>query len=95
MTEQIQRPTAFLDRASRDLLYIIMVYLLRKPVEDWYVSDVRIDAARERQDAVYNGQLNRTGDNLSVVAKRIYDNYPDVFADIMPTHTTPSPPVYS
>ena len=55
----------------------------RKLVEDWYVSDFRIDAARERQEADYGEQLTRNGDNLAVVAKYIYDNYPDVFEDII------------
>ena len=55
----------------------------RKLVEDWYVSDFRIDAARDRQEAGYGEQLTRTGDNLSVVAKYIYDNYPDVFTNII------------
>lgn len=52
-------------------------------MEDWYVSDFRIDAARDRQEADYGEQLTRTGDNLAVVAKYIYDNYPDVFDEII------------
>ena len=55
----------------------------RKLVEDWYVSDFRIDAARERQEADYGEQLTRTGDNLSVVTKYIHDNYPELFSDII------------
>lgn len=55
----------------------------RKLVEDWYVSDFRIDAARERHEAEYGEQLNRTGDNLSVVTKYIHDNYPDLFEEII------------
>ena len=51
----------------------------RKLVEDWYVSDFRIDAARNRQEADYGEQLTRSGDNLAVVAKYIYDNYPETF----------------
>lgn len=55
----------------------------RKLVEDWYVSDFRIDAARERQEAEYNEQLNRTGGNLSIVAKYIHDNHPEIFQTII------------
>lgn len=51
----------------------------RRLVEDWYVSDFRIDMARVRQEASYGEQLNRNGDNLAVVAKYIYDNHPDLF----------------
>lgn len=55
----------------------------RKLVEDWYVCDFRIDAARDRQEADYGEQLTRTGDNLAVVTKFIYDNYPDIFEGII------------
>ena len=52
-------------------------------IEDWYVADFRIDAARERQEAEYGEQLSRTGDNLSVVTKYLYDNHPDIFNKII------------
>lgn len=55
------------------------VSTFRRLIEDWYVADFRIDAARERQEASYSEQLSRTGDNLSAVTKYIYDNYPDRF----------------
>ena len=55
----------------------------RKMIEDWYVADLRIDAARERHESEYSERLSRTGDNLSDVAKYIYDNYPEVFNDII------------
>lgn len=55
----------------------------RKLIEDWYVADFRIDAARERQEASYSEQLSKSGDNLSVVTKYIFDNYPELFEDII------------
>ena len=55
----------------------------RKLIEDWYVADFRIDAARERQEAGYSEQLSRSGDNLSAVTKYIYDNHPEVFCVII------------
>ena len=54
----------------------------RRLIEDWYVADLRVDAARERHEAGYSERLSRTGDNLSDVAKYIYDNYPDLFKSI-------------
>lgn len=54
----------------------------RKLIEDWYVADLKVDAARERREAEYSERLSRTGDNLSEVAKYIYDNYPDIFKKI-------------
>ena len=65
----------------------------RKLVEDWYVSDFRIDAARDRQEADYGEQLTRTGDNLAVVAKYLYDNYPEAFQDIIEKMKTRVPGV--
>lgn len=61
----------------------VAIAAFRKLVEDWYVSDFRIDAARERHDAEYGEQLTRTGDNLAVVAKYIHDNYPQLFQEII------------
>lgn len=55
----------------------------RKLIEDWYVADFRMDAARERSDVEYSEQLSRSGDNLSVVAKYIYDNYREIFDQII------------
>ncbi len=59
------------------------VSTFRRLIEDWYVADFRIDAARERQEAEYGEQLSRTGDNLSVVTKYLYDNHPDIFNKII------------
>ena len=55
----------------------------RKLVEDWYVSDFRIETARERHEAGYEEQLSRNGDNLAVVAKYIQDEHPELFAEIL------------
>ena len=59
------------------------VSTFRRLIEDWYVADFRIDAARERQDALYSEQLTRNGGNLSAVTKYIYDNHPDLFQRIL------------
>lgn len=59
------------------------VTTFRKLIEDWYVSDFRIDAARDRQEIEYSEHLSRSGDNLSSVTKYIYDNYPDIFNEII------------
>ena len=61
----------------------VAIAAFRKLVEDWYVSDFRIDAARDRHEAEYGEQLTRNGENLAVVAKFIYDNYPESFTDII------------
>lgn len=52
-------------------------------MEDWYVSDFRVDFVRERQEAEYDERLSRTGDNLARVAKHIHDAQPELFEDIL------------
>lgn len=59
------------------------VSAFRRLVEDWYVSDFRVDAARERQESGDSERLSRTGDNLSDVAKYLYDNNREVFEEIL------------
>ena len=59
------------------------VSTFRRLIEDWYVSDFRIDAARDRQEIEYSEHLSRTGDNLSSVTKYLYDNYPEKFNEII------------
>lgn len=59
------------------------VATFRKLIEDWYVSDFRIDAARDRQEIEYSEHLSRSGDNLSSVTKYIYDNHPNIFNEII------------
>lgn len=59
------------------------VATFRKLIEDWYVSDFRIDAARDRQEIEYSEHLSRSGDNLSSVTKYIYDNHQNIFNEII------------
>lgn len=59
------------------------VVTFRRLIEDWYVADFKVDAARERNESVYGEDLTRTGDNLSIVTKYIYDNYPENFQRII------------
>lgn len=59
------------------------VATFRRLIEDWYVADFKVDAARERNESVYGDDLTRTGDNLSIVTKYIYDNYPENFQKII------------
>lgn len=37
---------------------------LKKLIEDWYISDLRIDNARSIQDAGYNERISTSDDNL-------------------------------
>ena len=59
------------------------IAIVQKMIDDWYVSDFRINVARERRDGKYGEQLTRTGGNLSVVTKFIHDNHPYIFNKII------------
>ena len=61
----------------------VAIAVFRKLIEDCYVSDLRIDGARGRQEAGHGGRSARSGDDLVVAAKYIFDNYPDIFQEII------------
>ncbi|MBO4794429.1 MAG: AAA family ATPase [Deltaproteobacteria bacterium] len=82
-TQKLDSPDILAIKGLGQFQDFAAVAAFRKLVEDWYVSDFRIDAARERQEAGYGGHLSRTGDNLAVVAKHIHEHHPELFADIM------------
>jgi predicted ATPase len=56
----------------------------RKMVEDWYVSDFSVHASQnDNNSAVPAQHLSRSGDNLSQVAKYLYDNHRETFNEII------------
>jgi len=55
----------------------------RKLIEDWFVSDFHINAARQTQDISYIEQLSRSGDNLANVAQFLHDKHPDRYEKIL------------
>jgi predicted ATPase len=56
----------------------------RQLIESWHVSDFHIDMARGRKDAAgYDEHLSATGDNLSLVARNLYENHRNVFDRII------------
>lgn len=59
------------------------VSTLRRLIEDWYVSDFHIEDARDRKDAGYSERLSKTGDNLALVAKYLYENHREKFDEIL------------
>ncbi len=61
----------------------VAVSALRKLIEDWYISDFQIKAARQRSEAGYNESLSKTGDNLPIVAKYMYEHHRDKFDDVL------------
>ncbi|MDR1492661.1 MAG: AAA family ATPase [Planctomycetaceae bacterium] len=52
----------------------------RSLLENWHVSDFHINMARGSKESVGDFEhLSVSADNLQLVAKHIYENYPDVF----------------
>lgn len=56
----------------------------RQLIENWHISDFHINLARGSKDvAGYSEHLSVTGDNLQLVANRLYDNHEDLFNKII------------
>lgn len=59
------------------------VSAFRRFIEDWHVSDFHIEDARMTKDAGYSEQLSTTGDNLSLVARYMFENHREQFNGIL------------
>ncbi|MEQ8756761.1 MAG: AAA family ATPase [Coleofasciculus sp. G1-WW12-02] len=55
----------------------------RSLIENWHISDFHISDARGSKDALYAEHLSPTGDNLAIVAQYIYQDYPEIFQQIL------------
>ena len=56
----------------------------RQLIENWHVSDFHINLARGSKDAAgYSEHLSVTGDNLQVVANRLFEERKDIFDKII------------
>jgi len=52
-------------------------------IENWHVSDFHINAARTIREDGYAEHLSREGENLSLVAKFLYENHTPIFDTIL------------
>ena len=58
--------------------------VFRQLIESWHVSDFHISAARGRKEASGEAEhLSETGDNLPLVAQRLFEQNPDAFRKIL------------
>ena len=56
----------------------------RRMIESWHVSDFHINLARGSKEAIgIDDHLSVTGDNLKLVARNLYENHPDLFAQVL------------
>lgn len=56
---------------------------LRELIEDWNVSDFRIEDARIEPDAAVAEHLNETGNNIALYAQFLHDDHPAVLDQII------------
>lgn len=55
----------------------------RSLIENWHVSDFHISEARGSKEISYAEHLSTTGDNIATVAQYIYQQYPEIFEQIL------------
>lgn len=55
----------------------------RSLIENWHVSDFHISEARGSKEISYAEHLSPTGDNMATVAQYIYQQYPQIFKQIL------------
>lgn len=56
----------------------------RQIIENWQISDFHINSARGSKDITGdNEHLSATGDNLQLVAQKLYNHYPEIFEKIL------------
>ncbi|NCS79475.1 MAG: AAA family ATPase [Microcystis aeruginosa K13-07] len=55
----------------------------RSLIENWHISDFHISEARGSKEISYAEHLSPTGDNLATVAQYIYQQYPEIFQQIL------------
>lgn len=59
------------------------VSALRQLIDDWYISDFRIDVARDRQEISEGLSLSQSGDNLSAVTLQLAEEHPEAFNAVL------------
>jgi len=68
----------------------------RQLMESWHVSDFHINAARGRKEAAGDSEhLSETGDNLPLVARFLFEQYPNDFQNILETMARRVPGVHA
>jgi predicted ATPase len=55
----------------------------RSLIENWYISDFQISAARPSAEAGYAEHLSNRGENVAQVAQYLYEHHPDRFEKVL------------
>jgi predicted ATPase len=88
----IQEDRDFQTLESKDILAIKglgqfqkfkMISSFRNLIEKWHVSDFHISDARASQDVAYAEHLSTLGENLPNVAQFLFENYKDLFNEVL------------
>ncbi|MBF0324752.1 MAG: AAA family ATPase [Alphaproteobacteria bacterium] len=56
---------------------------VRSLIENWYLSDFHINAARGAKDAGYAEHLSADGDNLPLVTQYLFESHPKLFRQVL------------
>lgn len=56
---------------------------VRQLIDNWHISDFQINQAQQIQSDGYAEHLSYQGENLSLVAQFLYQEHPDIFAQIL------------
>jgi predicted ATPase len=63
-------------------------------LENWHVSDIHVQDTRDTKDATgFDEHLSESGDNLQLVARNYYDNFPEKFNQVVEAMTRRIPGV--
>jgi predicted ATPase len=89
--EDLTRKSQTLDKADilaikglRQFQQFKAANTIRQLIENWHISDFQINLARGSKDvAGYSDHLSVTGDNLQLVANRLYENDRELFDKII------------
>lgn len=52
-------------------------------IENWHISDIKIDQIRQEQNADFCSQLKRNGENLSLVLQYLNQYHPSIYEQIL------------
>jgi predicted ATPase len=83
-TQQLDSPDILAIKGLGQFAEFETIAAFRKMVENWTVSDFRISAARNNeQKDIYSEHLSKNGENLSQVAKYIFENHKSRWDEIV------------
>ncbi len=81
--QELESPDILAIKGLGQFIQYSEIAQLRHMIENWHVSDFRINDARESHQAGYAEHLSLRGENIPLVARYIFEKHPDVFNDVL------------